>query len=328
MAERTFVTGGSGFIGGALVRRLVADGHEVRALARSDRSARAVSDLGAEPVKGDLGDRASLAEAAAGCELAFHAAAEVEEWGPWEDFVRGNVLGTLNALGGCREAGVGRLVHVGTEAALMAGQPLVNADETVELRPDSPAYYSATKAMAERLVRRFEGMETVVVRPRLVWGPGDPTVLPGLLDAVHAGQFAWIGGGRHRTSTTHVDNVVEGLLLGAREGRPGEAYFVTDGEPVVFRDFVTRLLATQGEDPGGKQLPRPVAAAVAAGGEALWRTLPLGGAPPLTRLALWLTSLECTLDTSKARAEIRYRPVVTVEAGLAGLANAARSSAA
>ena len=145
---------------------------------------------------------------------------------------------------------------------------------------------------------------------------------------MHAGQFAWIGGGRHRTSTTHVDNVVEGLLLGAREGRPGEAYFVTDGEPVVFRDFVTRLLATQGEDPGGKQLPRPVATAVATGGEALWRTLPLGGAPPLTRLALWLTSLECTLDTSKARAEIGYRPVVTVEAGLAGLANAARSSAA
>ena len=89
-----------------------------------------------------------------------------------------------------------------------------------------------------------------MIRPRLVWGPGDTTVLPGLLEAVRSGQFAWIGGGRHRTSTTHVDNVVEGLLLGAREGRPGEAYFVTDGEPLVFRDFVTRLLATAGEDPG------------------------------------------------------------------------------
>jgi len=320
---KTFVTGGSGFIGGALIPRLVADGHEVRALARSDRSAQTVRDLGAEPVKGDLGERASLAAAAAGCEQAFHAAAEVEEWGPWEDFVRGNVLGTLNALRGCHEAGVRRFVHVGTEAALLAGQPLVNVDETTELRPDSPAHYPATKAMAERLVRRFEGMETVVVRPRLVWGPGDTTVLPGLLEAVRSGQFAWIGGGRHLTSTTHVDNVVEGLVLGAREGRPGEAYFVTDGDPLVFRDFATRLLATQGEEPGDRELPKPVAGFVARAGEALWRALPLGGAPPVTRIALWLTSLECTIDTSKAESELGYRPVISVEAGLAGLANGA-----
>jgi nucleoside-diphosphate-sugar epimerase len=326
MAERAFVTGGSGFIGGALIRRLVGDGHEVRALARSGRSAQKVSELGAEPVRGDLSRQASLASAAEGCELAFHAAAEVEEWGPWEDFVRGNVLGTLNALGGCREAGVRRFVHVGTEAALLAGQPLVNADETTELRPDSPAPYPATKAMADRLVRRFEGMETVVVRPRLVWGPGDTTVLPGLLDAVRSGQFAWIGGGRHKTSTTHVDNVIEGLVLGAREGRHGEAYFVTDGEPLVFRDFVTRLLATQGEEPGDNEVPRFVAAAVARGGEALWRTLPLSGAPPVTRLALWLTSLECTIDTTKAQTELGYRPVVSVEEGLAGLSRASVGS--
>jgi nucleoside-diphosphate-sugar epimerase len=319
MAERAFVTGGSGFIGGALIRRLVDEGHEVRALARSESSADKVRRAGAEPVEGDLGDRGSLAGAAAGCELAFHAAAEVEEWGPWEDFVRGNVQGTLNSLNGCRDAGVRRFVHVGTEAALLAGRPLVNADETTELRPDSPAYYPATKAMADRLVRRFEGMETVVVRPRLVWGPGDTTVLPGLLDAVRSGRFAWIGGGRHRTSTTHVDNVVEGLLLAAREGRHGEAYFVTDGDPLVFRDFVSRLLATAGEEPGDSEIPAFVAAAVARAGEALWRALPLPGAPPLTRLAFWLTSQECTIDITKARTQLGYRPVITVEEGLAGL---------
>ena len=212
-----------------------------------------------------------------------------------------------------------RFVHVGTEAALLAGEPLVNADETNELRPDSPAYYPATKAMADRSVRRFEGMETVVVRPRLVWGPGDTTVLPGLLDAVRSGQFAWIGGGRHKTSTTHVDNVAEGLLLGAREGRHGEAYFVTDGDPLEFRDFVTRLLATAGAEPGDSEVPTFAAAIVARGGEALWRALPLPGAPPLTRLAYWLTSQECTIDITKARTELGYRPVISVEEGLAGL---------
>jgi len=320
MAERAFVTGGSGFIGGALIRRLVAEGHEVRALARSERSAERVRALGAEPVRGDLEHRASLCAGAEGCELAFHAAAEVQEWGPWDAFARANVVGTANVLEGCRRAGVRRLVHVGTEAALIAGQPLVWADERNELRPDSPAPYCATKALADRLVRGFDGLETVVVRPRLVWGPGDTTVLPGLLAAVRSGGFAWIGGGRHHTSTTHVDNVVEGLLLGAREGRDGEAYFVTDGEPLVFRDFVTRLLGTQGETPPDRELPAAAARALAAGAEALWRALALPGSPPLTRIALWLAALECTIDITKARSELGYRPPVSVDEGLGALA--------
>src|SRR5207253_1174176 len=108
--------------------------------------------------------------------------------------------------------------------------------------------YSATKARAEQAVVAANGarLETVVVRPRFVWGVGDETLLPVMVDMVRSGRFAWIGGGRHRTSTTHVDNTVEGLMLGATRGQPGNVYFVTDGEPVVFREFVSRLLATQG----------------------------------------------------------------------------------
>ena len=94
-----------------------------------------------------------------------------------------------------------------------------------------------------------EGFETVVVRPRFVWGRGDTTLLPTMVQMVESGRFAWIGGGHHLTSITHVDNTVEGLLLGATRGRPGNAYFVTDGEPVVFRDFVSELLETQGVEP-------------------------------------------------------------------------------
>ncbi|HEV7363689.1 MAG TPA: NAD-dependent epimerase/dehydratase family protein, partial [Solirubrobacteraceae bacterium] len=130
-----FVTGGSGFIGDRLVRRLVADGRRVRALARSDDAAAKVAVAGAEPVRGDLSDPAALRAGAEGCELAFHAAAAVLEWGPREEFVRANVDGTRHVLEACREAGVRRLVHVGTEAATMAGQPLVEIDETAPLRP-------------------------------------------------------------------------------------------------------------------------------------------------------------------------------------------------
>ena len=138
---------------------------------------------------GDLDDVAAMTEGAPACEYAFHAAASLGDWGRREDFVRGNVTGTENALRACREAGVRRFVHVGTEAALLVGQPLVNADETVPLRPDSKAHYPATKAMAEQAVldANGDGFETVVLRPRLVWGPGDTTIVPALKDGGREG---------------------------------------------------------------------------------------------------------------------------------------------
>jgi nucleoside-diphosphate-sugar epimerase len=321
---RAFVTGGSGFIGGRLIERLRREGLEVRALARSDASAETVRERGAEPVRGDIQDRAAMRAGSEGCEYAFHAAAKVGDWGTREEFERDNVQGTENALAATAAAGVRRFVHVGTEAALLAGQPLVNANEDTPLRPDSPSLYSSTKAKAERAVQDASrnGFETVVVRPRFVWGPGDTTVLPSIASAVEGGQFRWVGGGRHRTSTTHVDNTVEGLWLGATRGRPGTVYFVTDGEPVVFRDFVTRLLATRGVEPPDKSVPAPVARALAAGLETAWRVARRTGPPPLTRFAVWVASLECTIDISRARDELGYEPVTTVDAGIAALAAA------
>jgi nucleoside-diphosphate-sugar epimerase len=308
-----FVTGASGFIGGALARRLTAEGWTVRALARSERSAKKVRELGAEAVKGDLDDVRAMREGAGACDVVFHCAAHLGDWGNPEDFERGNVTGTANAVRAAAEAGVKRFVHVGTEAALMHGEPLVNVDETAPLRPDSPALYSRSKARAEQVARAGGA---IVVRPRLVWGPGDTTVLPALAGAARSRRLAWIGGGAHRTSTTHVDNVVEGLLLGAEKGAPGEAYFVTDGEPVVFREFVTRLLATQGIQAPDRTLPRGVAAALAGAGETAWKILPLPGRPPLTRLAFWLASQECTIDISRARRDLGYSPVTSIDQGL------------
>jgi nucleoside-diphosphate-sugar epimerase len=325
VARSAFVTGGSGFIGGRLIERLAADGWGVRALARSDRSAAAVSERGAEAVPGDLADPGAIAAGAEGCEVAFHLAAHVADWGPWEEFERGNVEGTRNALAGARQAGVRRFVHCGTEAALMAGDPLVNVDETAPLRPDSKAPYPATKARAEQAVREAngEGLETVVLRPRFVWGTGDTTLLPTMVEMVRKGRFAWVGGGLNLTATTHVANVVEGLLLAAERGRPGEAYFVTDGEPVVFREFVSRMLETQGVEPPDRTLPAWAAASLATVSEAAWRLLPLKGSPPMTRFTSWVLTQECTIDISKARQELGYAPVVAREQGLAELEAAA-----
>jgi len=316
-----FVTGGSGFIGGRLIGRLRGDGYTVRALARSSAAAERVRALGAEAVAGDLADAGAMHAGAEGCELAFHAAATLGDWGRPEDFERGNVAGTFNALAACADAGVQRFVHVGTEAALMAGEPLVEVDESAPLRPDSPVLYSATKARAEQAVldANREGFETVVLRPRFVWGAGDTTLLPAITEMVRKGRFAWIGGGRHRTAITHVDNTVEGLMLAAARGRPGNAYFVTDGEPVSFREFVTELLATQGVAAPSRSIPGPAARALAGAGEALWRLLRLRGSPPMTRFAYWVSTQECTIRIDKAREQLGYAPVTSIDDGLAEL---------
>src|SRR5215212_9114701 len=260
-----FLTGGSGFIGGRLIERLRGEGFDVRALARSDSSVAAVEAAGAEPVRGDLDSADAMRSGAQGCDFFFHAAAKAEDWGAREEFERVNVAGTQNALSAAREAGVRRFVHVGTEAALMAGQPLVQVDETTPLRPDSRAPYPWSKAKAEQAVRdaNGDGLETVVVRPRFVWGRGDTVLLPRMKQMVEQKKWAWIGGGTQLTDTSHIDNTVEGLVLGAERGRPGAVYFVTDGEPVVFRDFVTELLGTHGVTPPERNTPAPVGRAAA-----------------------------------------------------------------
>jgi nucleoside-diphosphate-sugar epimerase len=317
-----FVTGGSGFIGGALIERLRGEGWDVRALARSESAARRVRERGAEPVRGDLDDHAALRSGAEGSDIAFHAAAALGDWGDPDEFERVNVGGTANVIAACRAAGVRRLVHVGTEAALLAGEPLVNVGEDAPLRPDSPAPYSATKAKAELRVRAAnrDGLETVVIRPRFVWGRGDTTLLPALTAMVRAGRFRWVGGGNHLTATTHVDNTVEGLWLGATRAPPGGVWFVTDGEPVVFREFVSRMLETQGVAPPDGSVPVGVARVAAPASELVWRVLRRRGHPPLTRFAMWVASQECTIDISRAERDLGYRPVKTREEGLAEMA--------
>jgi nucleoside-diphosphate-sugar epimerase len=323
-AGTAFVTGGSGFIGGRLLDRLSREGWRVRALARSEASAATVSERGAEPARGDLSDPDAIRAGAEGAEVAFHCAAHLGSWGSREEFEQVNVAGTRNVVEACRAAGVRRLVHTSSEAAVTAGDPLVDVDETAPLRPDSGSLYCATKARAEQVVRdrNGDGIETVVVRPRFVWGRGDRTILPGLVKSIEAGRFAWIGGGRQRTSTTHVDNVVEGLMMAAERGEPGGVYFVTDGDPVVFRDFVSELVATQGVEPPTRSMPAWLAGTVARGGELLWRALPLPGQPPVTRMEYWVSSQQQTIDISRARRELGYEPVQTIPAGMAELREA------
>jgi nucleoside-diphosphate-sugar epimerase len=313
--QRAFVTGGSGFVGGRLIEALRARGIVVVALARSDASAGKVEAAGATAARGDLDDLAALEAGMRGCDVAFHAAAHTDQFDPLEVHMRITARGTEHVIAAARAAGVRRLVHVGTEAVLADGRPIVRADETRPLPARALGAYPLTKGLAERAVLAAEGLEVVVVRPRFVWGKGDASLLPEIVAAVQAGKFAWIGGGHYPTSTCHVANAVEALLLAAERGTPGAIYFATDGEPVDFRDFVTELLATQGIAAPTRSIPHWVARTAVA--LTAWMKR-----PPLTRTAFALMAHEVTVDDGKARRELGYVGRVSVQAGLAELRGA------
>ena len=316
---KAFVTGGSGFVGRNLLAALVGRGDTVVALARSLAAMQTVRELGAEPQAGDLVDVAAMSAGMAGAEVVYHCAAKVEDWGDPAEFQRINVEGTAHVIEAARAAGVRRLVHVSTEAVLADGTPIHDADETRPRAARPIGLYPSSKAQAEAvaLAGSRDGLDVVVVRPRFIWGKGDTAILPKIVEVMRKGQFAWIGGGRFLTSTCHVRNVCEGMLLAAERGNGGEIYFLTDGAPVEFRGFISAMAATQGVEAGTRVAPRGLIYAFAAASEFAWRTFRLKGRPMVSRTAVILTGELVTVNDAKARRELGYVGLVTREAGLA-----------
>lgn len=308
--KRAFVTGGSGFVGGALIAELVARGIEVVALARSEDAVEKVRALGATVARGDL-ETVNTAHLR-GSDVAFHAAAMTQEHGSLAEHRKANVEGTVAILKLAQEAGIPRFVHVSTEAVLADGHPIVRADEMTPYPAHPAGPYPISKGEAERAVvaANRDGFATIVIRPRFIWGAGDTSVLPKIAATVERGKFAWIGSGHYPSSTCNIANVVEGALLAAERGTGGQIYFLTDGAPVDFRDFLTQLLATRGVAPVTRTVPRWLVKLVAA-------TTSWMRTPPVTRTAIALVGHEVTVSDDKARRELGYVGRVSVEEGLA-----------
>lgn len=284
------------------------------ALARSDSSAKAVEALGATAVRGDLDNVAAMTEGCKGCDVVFHSAAHLNHYDPLPVHMRVTVQGTENTLAAARAAGVKRFVHVSTEAVLGDGNPIIRADETRPLPAKPYGVYPISKGAAEKAAIAANGkggMETVVVRPRFIWGKGDTTLLPQLVESVKKGQFGWIDGGRYLTSTVHIDNCIEGMLLAAEKGVPGSIYFLTDGPPVETREFLTKLIGTQGVDASkARNVPRWLVKTLVT--LTSWMKK-----PPITKSAFSVVAHEVTVDDSKARRELGYKGSKTIEQGLA-----------
>ncbi|HET7867992.1 MAG TPA: NAD-dependent epimerase/dehydratase family protein [Burkholderiaceae bacterium] len=319
MATTCLVSGGSGFVGGRLIERLVAKGWQVRALARSEKAMTIVRKRGAQAVPGSLDDTASLARACAGCDVVIHVAAHFKLWGDAAEFERSNVEGTANLLQAAEAASVRRFVQLGAAAVVMGDlTPMLHVDESLPRQERAWAPYSASKARSEALVlgANLPGrFETVVVRPPMIWGAGMPT-LEHMIETVKAGQFRWVGDGSQAMSTAHVDNVCHALELAVERGRGGEAYFVSDAADSTLREVISGLLRTRSIDPPRTSAPLPVAWLMASAMEWIWRTFSRPGEPPITRQMLRLIGESFTVDIAKARRDLGYQPVISREQGL------------
>jgi nucleoside-diphosphate-sugar epimerase len=320
-----FVTGGSGFLGAALLDALAERGETVRALARTDAAAEAVAARGALPVPGTLEDLDALTAGMRGAEVVVHVATRASfGWEDLQELHRVNVGGSRSVLQAAGSAGVPRLVFLCTEQVVLGDRPLVDADESWPYPDRYVGAYAQTMAEAERLLldASTPSLATMSVRPRLLWGPGDRTLLPRLLATARTGKLRWVNGGAHLTSTTHVRNAVDGVLAAADRGRGGQAYFVTDGAPVAFREFATGLLRTAGWEGDVPSVSGRVARAAAGGSGALWRALPLPGRPLVDLATVRAIGETCTLRDDRARLELGYESRVGREQGLAELESA------
>ncbi|WP_108810804.1 NAD-dependent epimerase/dehydratase family protein [Sphingorhabdus sp. Alg231-15] len=317
---RIFITGASGFVGGAATRSLIEAGHQVSAMSRSESSDTLIRDLGAEPIRCDL--ETVTAEHVGDAEIVLHSAAFVEAWGPKDAWHRYNVLGTQAMLTAGREAGARRFIHIGTEAAICHGQHVRDADETVPLAPDSPYPYCATKAQAEQLVRDANSdgtFETIILRPRFIWGPGDTTLLPLIEEMAKSGKWMWINDGKAMTSTTHIANLVHAIDLALTKGGGGEAYFILDEGTISVKDMIGSMAQARGLTLSDKSISSGLADFVGRASEKIWRILHLKNDPPLTAHAAMVMSRDCTLNGDKAASDLGYKSVVTRAEGFATL---------
>ena len=330
----TLVTGGTGFLGRRLVTRLLAEGRQVTVLGRTP--APDLEAQGVRFIRASLDDAGAVSAACAGMETVFHTAAKVGVWGRHREFFQTNVLGTRALLVGCKLHGVARFIYTSTPSVVYNGQPLANADESLPLTTDCPSPYPLTKAIAERevLAANSDSLRTIALRPHLIWGVGDPHLVPRVLARARAGKLRIVGSGQNRVDMVHVENAVDAHLLaetalrqchairdipsGARRA-DGRAFFITNGEPVVLWDWINGLLRALGEPPVTRKISLGAASAIGAVCEAMWKLLPVQSEPPMTRFIAAELANDHWFDLSAARRDLGYAPRISMAAGTAEL---------
>jgi dihydroflavonol-4-reductase len=313
---QTFVTGGTGFVGSAVVRKLLAAGHEVRALVRPRSNTRMLDGLPVERVGGDLGDVAVLAQVMTGCDWVFHVAALYAYWGyTWDEFQQTNVEGTRRVMEVAQRSGVKRVVHTSSIATLGIpddGSP--GDEETPVTLDDMIGYYKRSKFLAEEVVREFarDGLPVVIVNPAAPVGVGDhkPTQTGKMiLNYLNGKMPAYVDTG---LTIVDVDDVAEGHLLAIEKGKVGERY-ILGGDNLSLKQVLDILAEISARPPVKMKIPRLVAMAWAYVDTTLARLNPRH-VPVATPEAVRVSSKREYFSSAKAIRELGFRYIPACEA--------------
>ncbi len=322
---KALVTGAGGFVGRHVVAQLLARGDQVRGLCRGE--AAALREMGVEVSRGDLRDRDAVAAACQGVDIAFHVAAVAGIWGPWRHYHGVNTLGTEHVIAGCRVHGVPRLVYTSSPSVTFRPADQEGIDETTPYARRWLCHYAHTKALAEQrvLAANGDGLATCALRPHLIWGPGDPHLVPRLFDRARRGRLWRIGAGRNLIDTVFVENAAAAHLAAAdalSSSGPvaGRAYYISQGEPVNCWEWIDSLLALEGIPPVRKTLSLGTAWCLGAVCEAVYFFLRLPGEPPMTRFLASQMAHSHYFSIDRARNDFGYRPAVSIEEGMRRLA--------
>ena len=317
---KILVTGGGGFLGSSICRQLAQQKHQVIAFQRSP--AQQLQAEGILVTQGDITDYRGLLTAAKDCEAIIHTAGKAGLWGDPADYHHINVDGTANVIAVCRERAIPNLVYTSSPSIVHSGSDISGADESLPIADHFFAPYPASKAEAEKMVAAANTTElkTTALRPHLIWGPGDPHILPRLAAKARGGTLA-LPGPDKIIDTIFVENAALAHVKALEELKgaarcAGKAYFVTNNEPMAQGEIIRKLLSAIGIDV--KIRPVPVALAKTAGSvcEFAWRTFGLKSEPPVTRFSVEQLATAHWFDTSAAERDFGYVPTISIEQGL------------
>ena len=327
---RALVTGGTGFLGGHLARRLRDSGWDVTAVGRNAKTGAVLAAEGIRFTTVDLRDPQSVDAACSGMDTVFHCAALSSPWGRYREFFASNVEATRHIIHACQRLGVRRLVNVSTPSLYFDFSDRLGIRETDPLPVRPPNAYAATKRIAEEEVLAAHNrlFESVSVRPRALFGPGDTAILPRLIHANGRIGVPLFRGGRAILDLTYVDNAVDALLLAAEapSSAMGRTYNITNGEPVHLSDVLQKLFDRLDVPMRGRPIPYSAGYMLAGAMELAARVLPGQPEPLLTRYTVALLAKSQTLDISAARQSLGYSPRIPIDEGIERFADWWRSN--
>ena len=321
-SERVLVTGGGGFLGGAIVKRLVKRGDHVRSLSRKFYPE--LETMGVEQIQGDIADLTVATRACEEIDIVFHVAAKPPPWGKYKDYYQTNVVGTENVIEGCNRQTVARLVYTSTPSVVFDGTDMEGADESLSYPAEHNAYYPKTKALAEQQVVKAatHDLGTVVLRPHQIWGPGDPHFVPRLI--ARAKELKQIGNGKNLVDTTYIDNAADAHLLAAdrlaeNPAISGNKYFISQDEPIPAWDMINAILNAAGLAPVSGSISYRTAWTIGAALEFIYRFWGIAKEPKMTRFLADAVAKSHWFDISAAKRDLGYAPQISTAEGLGRL---------